>query len=143
MNFKQITSHYWVDAIPYAVQNGNKFRHSNFITFDAKKAKETLMTRLSGITITETKTFVRLEKFTWWKTPLKHTDLTWQLAKMSTFIPFPYSSGSAQSSQAGWLSLTFLCKRKHLLGIQWSSVKLKWGRTDECRELKHMKEILS
>ena len=33
------------------------------------------MTRLSGMAITETKTFVRSEKFTWWKTPLK----TWAL----------------------------------------------------------------
>ena len=48
-----------------------------------KKAKETLMTRLSGITITETKTFVRLEKFTWWKTALNAR--IWKLAKMSTF----------------------------------------------------------
>ena len=114
MNFKQISSHYWVDAIPYAVQNGDKFRHNNSVTFDAKKAKETLMTRLGGITITETKTFVRLEKLTWWKTPLNRR--IWQLAKMFTFIPFPHSSGSVQSSQAGWLSLTFLCKKKALTG---------------------------
>ena len=56
--------------VPCVIQNRNKFHHSNSVTFDTKKAKETLMARLNGITITETKTFVRLEEFTWWKTPL-------------------------------------------------------------------------
>ena len=46
----------------YAIQNGNKLRHSSSLTFDAKK---TLMTRLSGNTITKAKTFVRLEKLAW------------------------------------------------------------------------------
>ena len=36
---------------------------------DAKKVKETLMTWLGGNTITETKAFVRLEKFAWQKNP--------------------------------------------------------------------------
>ena len=42
------------------------------VTFDAKKAKETLMMRLSGstITTTETTTFARLEKICLVKTPL-------------------------------------------------------------------------
>ena len=67
--------------------------------------------------------------------------LPWKLARMRTFMPFTSSFGSEQSSQAGWLSLTFFCERKHLLGIQWLSFELKWGRTDEYKELKHMKEI--
>ena len=40
-----------------------------------------------------------------------------------------------------WLSLTFSCKREHLMEIQWLSVKLKFGRMSECNEVKHMKEI--
>ena len=44
---------------------GTNFRHSNSITFDGKKAKETLMMCLSGNTTTETKTCVRLETFAW------------------------------------------------------------------------------
>ena len=42
----------------------SKLNHSNSVTFDAKKAKETLMMRLSGntTTITEAKKLIRLEK---------------------------------------------------------------------------------
>ena len=43
------------------------------------------------------------------KTPYIHG--FWKFAKMSTFIPFPYSSGSVESSQAGWLSDSFIQKR--------------------------------
>ena len=41
----------------------SKLNHSNSVTFDAKKAKETLMMRLSGntATITEAKRLIRLE----------------------------------------------------------------------------------
>ena len=67
--------------------------------------------------------------------------LLWKLAKITTFMPSPSSSGSEQSSQAGWLSQTFFCKRKHSLGIKWLSVKLTWGRANVCKELKHMKAI--
>ena len=49
---------------------GTKIFHSISFIFDAKKNKETLMTWLGGNTITETKTFVRMEKFAWQKKPL-------------------------------------------------------------------------
>ena len=39
------------------------------------------------------------------------------------------------------VDLTFFCSREHLLGMHWMLVYLKWGRTDECLELKHMKRI--
>ena len=99
---------------PCAIQTENKFCHSNSVTFDVNKTKETLMTRLTGntITITETKTFVRVIEVAWWKLPLN----PWSLkTKISTFIPFPFSSGSEQSSQAGWHSSTCFCKKEHLL----------------------------
>ena len=53
--------------VPCAIQIGNKLHHSNSVTFDDKKAKETLMARLSRntITISETKTLIRLEKVAW------------------------------------------------------------------------------
>ena len=59
-------------CVPCAIQTENKLCHSNSVTFDAKKAKETLMMRLSGstITTTETTTFARLEKICLVKTPL-------------------------------------------------------------------------
>ena len=82
---------------------GNKFCHSNSVTFGAKKNKRNLMTRLSGITITETKTFVRLEKFTWWK-PLKHTD----------FENSPKSPPSLHS-----LFYLVACRRHRLVDFLW------------------------
>ena len=54
-----------LQGVPCVIQNGNKLRNSNSVTSDAKKTKETLMTRLSGNTVTETKTLVKLEKFAW------------------------------------------------------------------------------
>ena len=36
-----------------AIQNGSKLRHSNLVSSDAKKAKATPRTRLSGNTITQ------------------------------------------------------------------------------------------
>ena len=65
----------------------------------------------------------RLEKFTWWKPPL---NIIWVLK-------------THQNVQPHSLSLTFLCKREHLLGIQWLSVsqpdaELNWEKTDECNE---------
>ena len=42
---------------------------------------------------------------------------------------------------AGWLSMTLFCKREHLPWMHWLSVKLKWGRTDLCQRLRHLKEI--
>ena len=35
---------------------------------------------------------------------------------MFTIMPFPFSSGTEQSSQAGWLSLTFFCQKRALSG---------------------------
>ena len=67
MNFEQVK---W--RVSCAIQNGNKLCHSNFVTFDAKKAKETLWTRLSGNTITETKIFDRLENLPGEEPPLTH-----------------------------------------------------------------------
>ena len=49
------------------------FCHSNSATSDTKKAKETLTARLSGNTVTETKTFVKLEKKSPDGNPLKPT----------------------------------------------------------------------
>ena len=94
-----------------------------------KSERNPIMTRLCGMTITETKTFVRLEKFTWSKTPLNTRVLK---TRQNVHL---HSISLA-------IHLIFSCKREHLLGIQWLSVKLKWGRTDECQKLKHiMKEI--
>ena len=53
---------------------------------DAKKAKETLTTRLSGNTVTEKKKHL----LNW--EALKPTGL--KLSKMSSFMPFPSSSDS-------------------------------------------------
>ena len=50
-------------ACSCAIQNGSKLCHSNSLTFDAKKAKETVRLWLSGNKITETKAFLKLEKF--------------------------------------------------------------------------------
>ena len=60
------------------------------------------------------------------KTTLNTTfGLLWKLAKMSNFIFFISSSeGSEQLTQTDWFSLTFFCKREHLLGIHWQPVKL-------------------
>ena len=51
------------------IQDRNNLRHSNSVLCDAKKVKETLTTILSRNTATETKTFVKLKKFAWWKHP--------------------------------------------------------------------------
>ena len=55
------------------LQNGSKLRHSNSVTSGANKAKETLTARLSGNTVIETKTFVKLEKKSPDENPLKPT----------------------------------------------------------------------
>ena len=51
----------------------SKWEQKSFTVFLSflmpKKNKETLMTWLGGNTITETKTFVRMEKFAWQKNP--------------------------------------------------------------------------
>ena len=68
---------------------------------------------------------------------------------MASFENFPKFSTSCLSflypkqvtSLGRQVDLTFFCTREHLLGIHWMLVKLKWVRTDECLELKHMKGI--
>ena len=68
--------------------------------------------------------------------------LLWKLIKIPTFMSFLSSyEVSKQSTQRCWLSLTSFGKTEHLLRTQWLSVKLKWGRSDECQEMKHMKDI--
>ena len=42
---------------------------------------------------------------------------------------------NADTFYAMWLSLTFSCKRQHSLMMRWLSVKLKWGRKSECKEV--------
>ena len=106
-----------------------------------KSERNPIMTRLCGMTITETKTFVRLEKFTWWKTPLNTRVLkTRQNVHLHSIFLAIHLVVCSLHRQVDFL--IFSCKREHLLGIQWLSVKLKWGRTDECQKLKHIiKEI--
>ena len=41
--FEQISSHHYVDSL-FLFKMGSNFRQSNSVAFDAKKAKETLMT---------------------------------------------------------------------------------------------------
>ena len=60
---------------------------------------------------------------------LKQTNLGGQKTPLDTWALKTHQNVHLHS-----LSLIFLCKRKHLLGIQWLSVKLKGGGTDQCNE---------
>ena len=77
------------------------------------------------------------------KNHLKPTgiSLRWKLTELPTFMSVISSKDNEPSSQAAWPSLTFFRKRKLLLWKFWLSVKKKWGRTDECQELKHVGDL--
>ena len=79
---KKVQSQLWTNKKPSipcralcVIQNCNKLLHSNSVTFDAKKAKNTFKTRLSGSTINRKRllnprSYHKSERFTWWKTTL-------------------------------------------------------------------------
>ena len=59
------------------------------------------------------------------------TQRLWKLTKMSTFIPFPYTSKRLVTGRLTFSDI--FCKERTFWGIQWLSVKLKWGRMDVFR----------
>ena len=109
------------------IQNGNKLRRSHSATFLAKKAKETLRTRLSGNTST-----LNLRVLACFENSPKRSP---------SYLSFLHPKVLSSLLMTAWISGTFFCKREQLLGIQWLSLMLKWGREDEWQKLKHMKEI--
>ena len=125
---KKLQSELWTNKQPSlkwcvlcAIQNGNKLQHSNLVTFDAKKVKYFVRTRLS-------KNICYIQKIHLVKNPIQTTSfsLLWKLAKMPTFMLFSSSSGSEQSSQAGyWLSLTFYAKESTYWGH--NGVQSSWN----------------
>ena len=114
------------------------------LLFMPKKGKEILRIRFSGNKFAWMKTFVRLEKLIWWETTLNlqtlayYEDLLTCPLSCQSFLHPKIVSSLYRQVDFVW---HFFFRREHILGMLWLSFMLKLGKTDECQNLEHIKEI--